>query len=287
MSTLIVTDVHGNLPALEAVLAHPAARKCRDIISLGDHVNFGPQSRAVHDRLTALGATFLLGNHEERLLHPDDSRFDGYNWRLMRFTARQMAGIDLTGLPTNLRQGAVLFTHGTPGNLYHLVQPEEVASLLPSLPDGVRLLLSGHNHTPWDVRHGPRRWVNPGSTGMRELPLGSDAAGQPGIAAFLVLDGEILTHHEAIYDVSAAARAFIETGAAAIAPEMCRAVLHVMQTAQPQGVTRLIRHVSAVATSMGLSLGDEAAWHAADSSYPWAEPLSSPEFWKQMEATLQ
>ena len=70
MSTLVIADVHGNLPALEAVLAHPAAQKCTEIISLGDHVNFGPQSREVHDRLTALGAILLLGNHEERLLRP-------------------------------------------------------------------------------------------------------------------------------------------------------------------------------------------------------------------------
>ena len=61
MSTLVIADVHGNLPALEAVLAHPAAQKCTEIISLGDHVNFGPQSREVHDRLTELGAILLLG----------------------------------------------------------------------------------------------------------------------------------------------------------------------------------------------------------------------------------
>ena len=52
MPTLVLTDIHGNLPALEAVLAHPAAQKCDEIISLGDHVNFGPESLAVHDRQT-------------------------------------------------------------------------------------------------------------------------------------------------------------------------------------------------------------------------------------------
>ena len=60
MPTLVLADIHGNLPALEAVLAHPAAQRCSDIISLGDHVNFSPQSRAVHERLTELGAVMLL-----------------------------------------------------------------------------------------------------------------------------------------------------------------------------------------------------------------------------------
>lgn len=285
MPTLVLADIHGNLPALEAVLAHPAAQKSADIVSLGDHVNFGPQSREVHDRLISLGATMLLGNHEERLLRPADAEFDGYNWRLMRWTADRMQGADLR-LPTDLRRGRVLFTHGTPGEPYHLVQPEEVPGLLDGLPEGVELLLSGHNHTPWDVRHGGKRAVNPGSTGMRELPLGSTEVGLPGRAPFYVLDGEEVVRYEAAYDVRDVLAAFVETGACRVAPEMARAVVHVMQTAEPQGALKLIRHVSAAAAAMGLTLGDEAAWKAADLTYAWTENISSEEYWNQVEKSL-
>jgi len=267
------------------VLASPAAQSCNEIISLGDHVNFGPQSREVHQRLQSLGAAMLLGNHEERLTRPADREFDGYNWRLMRWTARQMAGIPLE-LPTDLLRGSVLMTHGTPGEPYHLVQPDEVHALLDTFPEGVSLLLSGHNHTPWDIQRGGRRWINPGSAGMRELPVGSAAAGQPGVAPFLIMEGESITHHEVTYDVRDVARSFIASGAIRIAPEMCRAVLHVMQTAEPQGAMKLIRHVSATAAHMGLTLGDEAAWHAADRTFPWQEPIPSPEYWNQLEADL-
>lgn len=285
MPTLILTDIHGNLPALEAVLAHPAAQKCDEIISLGDHVNFGPESRAVHDRLTDLGAVMLLGNHEERLLRPADAEFDGYNWALMRWTAQQMAGVDLH-LPTDLRRGNVLFTHGTPGEPYHLVQPWEISSLLDTLPDGVTLLLSGHNHTPWDVAREGCRWVNPGSAGMQELVPGTTAAGEAGLAAFLVLDGTEVTHHTARYDVNDVARAFLRTGAAHIIPELTRAVLHVMRTAEPQGAMKLILHVRDVAAGMGLSLADEAAWKAADRTYPWPEDKTSDEYWSELEKSL-
>lgn len=311
MPTLVLTDIHGNLPALEAVLAHPAAQKCDEIISLGDHVNFGPESRAVHDRLTELGAVMLLGNHEERLLRPADAEFDGYNWALMRWTAQQMAGVDLH-LPTDLRRGNVLFTHGTPGEPYHLVQPWEISSLLDTLPDGVTLLLSGHNHTPWDVARDGRRWVNPGSTGMRELPpqrlpwseIGhrpisdSDCSQSPSVpsmrsctvarasAPFYVLEGETLTHHTARYDVDDVARAFLRTGAARVIPELTRAVLHVMRTAEPQGAMKLILHVRDVAAGMGLSLADEAAWKAADRTYPWPEDMTSDEYWSELEKSL-
>lgn len=285
MPTLVLADLHGNLPALEAVLAHPAAQGCTDLISLGDHVNFGPQSRQVHDRLVRLGAAMLLGNHEERLTRPGDREFDGYNWRLMRWTAEQMRGADLS-LPTDLRRGNVLFTHGTPGEPYHLVQPAEVPAVLDALPEGAALLLSGHNHTPWDVTHRGRRAVNPGSAGMRELVPGAREPGRPGVAPFLLLEGTQVTRHEACYDVREVARAYLSTEACQAAPELCRAVLHVMRTAEPQGALKLIRHVQSTAAGMGLTLGDEAAWKAADLTYPWAEPLSSEEYWERMEKSL-
>ena len=284
MSTLVIADVHGNLPALEAVLAHPAAQKCTEIISLGDHVNFGPQSREVHDRLTELGAILLLGNHEERLTRPADAEFDGYNWRLMRWTAQQMQGVDLR-LPTDLQRGNILFTHGTPGDPYHLVQPAEVPALLDTLPEGT-LLLSGHNHTPWDVTHNGRRAINPGSTGMHELAPGSAETIAPGTAPFLVLDGEEVTLHAAAYNVADVARVFIEAGASSIAPELARVVLHVMTTAEPQGALKLIRHVQKIAATMGLTLGDESAWKAADLTFPWTEAIPSTEYWTQLEKQL-
>lgn len=285
MSTLVLADIHGNLPALEAVLAHPAAQSCTDIVSLGDHVNFGPQSRAVHDRLVALGATMLLGNHEERLLHAADAQFDGYNWRLMRWTAAQMQGVDLH-LPTDLFRDGVLFTHGTPGEPYHLVQPHEVHHLLDALPDDVALLLSGHNHTPWNVTHLGKQAVNPGSTGMYERAPGSTETSLPGTAPFLVLDGTSVTRYEAYYSWEAFAQAVIASGAHRIAPELCRGVLHVIRTGDPQGAMKLVLHVNAFAASAGLSSGDESAWKLADRTYPWPEPLSSEEFWTQMENTL-
>ena len=278
MPTLILADIHGNLPALEAVLRHPAAQKCGDIVSLGDHVNFGPQSREVHERLTSLGAVMLLGNHEERLLRPADAEFDGYNWRLMRWTAQQMQGADLH-LPMDLRRGRVLMTHGTPGEPYHLVQPAEVPGVLDSLPEGVELLLSGHNHHRWDVSHGGRRAVNPGSVGMAE-------DGKGAVAPFLVLEGTEVVQYEAVYDVDEVLRAFVESGVHRLAPEMCRMVAHVMRTAEYQGVLKLVRHVSATAAAMDLTLGDEAAWKAADRTYPWAEAISSEEYWNQVEKSL-
>ncbi len=270
MATLILADIHGNLPALEAVLATPEAKHCREIISIGDQVNFGPLSRAVVERLNGLGAIMLLGNHEERLLHPADEAFSGYNWALMRWTAAQMAGIDLA-FPTDWRLGPILFTHGTPGKPYHLVHPPELPQVLDTLPPDVKVLVSGHNHHRWDVAHGHRRAFNPGSLGMEE-------EGRGGVAPFAVLDGDSLTHHAVPYDIQATLRAFIDTGASQIAPELTRAVARVMLTGEYQGVLKLMRHVSALG-----DVADAAVWRAADATYPWQEPVSSPEYWYNLE----
>lgn len=111
MRTLLMADIHGNFAALRAILSTPEAQSCGRVISLGDQVNFGPESRKVVETLRSLGATMLMGNHEERLLHPDD--FAGYNWAMLRVTARQLSGISLADLPVDVRIGSALLTHGT------------------------------------------------------------------------------------------------------------------------------------------------------------------------------
>ena len=276
MPTLILTDVHGNLPALEAVLDTPQARRCHRIISLGDHVNFGPQSRAVHERLTSLGAIMLLGNHEERLLRPEDAEFAGYNWRLLHFTARQMQGISLD-LPVDFREGSVIFTHGTPGDPYHLLYPEEVPGALEKLPEGVTTMISGHHHLSWDIFHQGRRAFNPGSVGVAE-------DGESGMAPFAVMEDDgTLQRHMVRYDLARVARAFVDTGAAQAAPEMCRAVYQTMCTGEHMGVTKFIRFIIALGKERGLSLGDEVAWKMADRQWTWAQDCDSIAFWQSIK----
>ena len=49
---------------------------------------------------------------------------------------------------------------------------------------------------------------------------------------------------------------------------------------------KLILHVRDVAARMGLSLADEAAWKAADRTYPWPEDMPSDEYWSELEKSL-
>ena len=284
MRILILSDIHGVLPALEAVLATPEARACEAVYSLGDHTGFGPQPREVQQRLEGLHARMLLGNHEERLHHLAD--FPGYNWTLLHWTARQMEGLSLD-FPMDDRLGPVWLTHGTPGDPYHIIEREnlaaEMAAVLDALPQGVTHLISGHNHIRWQIEHNGRTAFNPCSVGIPE-------DGEGGVAPFAVMtfagDQVTLTRHQSRYDLREAGRAFLLTGAAQAAPEMCRATYQTMRTGEYQGVLKVVRHVIQTAKGMGLSFGDQAAWEVADRTYPWLEPMSTADFWKHAGEAL-
>jgi len=277
MRTLVIADIHGNFPALEAVLATPEAAACQRIISLGDQVNFGPQPREVMARLMELHAIMLRGNHEARLLQVDAPEYAGYNWVLQRWTHRQLEGIPLDH-PIDYTEGRKLFTHGTPGEPFHLIEAHEVPAQLENLPAGVTHLFSGHNHFPWLVEHQGRVACNPGSLGMLE-----DGTG--GNAPFVVMEEEggriALTRHKVPYDTTQVKRAFLTSGCAAAAPQMARIVLHTMLTGEYQATLKMVRFIA----SLG-DLGDEAVWQKADALYPWREPLSTAAYWKNLEEEL-
>ncbi len=282
MRILIVTDIHGNLPALEAVLSSPQAKECERVISLGDYSGFGPEPLAVRQRLDEMHAVMLLGNHEERLHHIHEESFAGYNWVLAHWMAKELRGKDLHH-PIDYQLGDVFMTHGTPGDPFHLITGQDAAALLPSLPEGVKLVLSGHNHIPFQSFDGHRRWVNPGSLGMLEDETG-------GMAAFAVLTAE--ASHSQVetfrvpYHPQEVFLSYKAQGLHEVAPEMCHAAYLTMRYGLPQYMLRLVSHVKETAAAMGLTLGDHAAWVAADRTFPWADGLSTHEFWCKGDAPL-
>lgn len=275
MRCLILTDIHGNLPALRAVLATPQAASCQRIFSLGDHTGFGPRPGQVHRLLGSLGAVMLLGNHEARLCRMGEADFAGYNWALARWTARELSGL-ADGLPVDFRLADVLMTHGVPGDPFRLLCEAELPGLLDTLPDGCRLLLSGHNHAPWRVAAGGRMAVNPGSLGMLEDGVG----GRAPFAVLTVDEGPARVEaFQTTYDLADVRRDYIAGGCAAIAPEMCRAAFLTMAEGRPQYMLKLVAHARQTAERLGLSLGDRAAWAETDRTWPWPESIPSDVYW--------
>ena len=172
-------DIHGNLPALEAVLAD--VRQARvDRIVVGGDVLPGPMPREVLARLESvdLPIDYLRGNGDRETLEerPDrpsrvpESAREQLRWcraQLQDAQARAIAGwpptvrLDVPGL------GAVVFCHATPRSDEEVVTQLIPADLLGAIYDGAGdVVVCGHTHMQYDRMVGPTRVVNAGSVGM-------------------------------------------------------------------------------------------------------------------------
>jgi|SRR5689334_11435953 len=177
MRVAALYDIHGNLAALDAVLAEIEAL-APDRILVGGDVALGPMPRETLDRLTAMGerVTFIRGNCDREMATPTEAFASGAwgartAWAAARCTSAQMEL--LRGLPTTATYvveglGDVLFCHGSPRRDDEILTrrtPDERlhAMLSGGEPDTI---VSGHTHVQVDRRAIGKRWVNPGSVGM-------------------------------------------------------------------------------------------------------------------------
>jgi putative phosphoesterase len=207
-------DVHGNLPALEAVLAELETEGV-DLVIVGGDVAIGPMPRESLELLLDLGerARFVRGNGDREIAEGPDPK-DGELWAARtRWSAEQLDAAQcgfLAGLPDTQPVdvdglGPVLFCHGSPrrdDEILTAISPEErVAAALAGVEED--LVVSGHTHVQYDRRVAGKRLVNPGSVGM---PY--EAA--PG--AYWALLGPEVELRRTDYDLDAAAAAIRATG---------------------------------------------------------------------------
>ncbi len=170
----VLSDIHGVLPALEAVLAEPDVRDAERIVLTGD-IAAGPLPVETLDLLTSLGdrAVWVSGNGDRALVEDNgDSRFVSA-WAAQQLRPEQVAL--LSSLPATAELaiaglGRVLFCHATPRDDEEIVlvdsRAERWAEVLEGVRDDITTIVCGHTHMPY-VRlvHG-RMVVNPGSVGM-------------------------------------------------------------------------------------------------------------------------
>jgi putative phosphoesterase len=204
-SVAVLSDIHGVLPVLDAVLAEPDVAAAELVVVTGDHAA-GPMPVEVLDRLVGLGERCLLvrGNADRELVdvaRGRDSEIDVSNWAGRQLRLDQ---VDLlAGLPHPLRVevdgfGTVVFCHGTPRDDDEVVLVDTRLSrwseVFSGLDEADRVVVCGHTHMPF-VRLVDRRLVvNSGSVGM--------PYGRAGGAWALLRDGQVSLRHTEI-DVDA------------------------------------------------------------------------------------
>ncbi|HEX6796969.1 MAG TPA: metallophosphoesterase family protein [Ktedonobacterales bacterium] len=176
----LISDIHGNLPALEAVLAEIAAEDIERIVCLGDVATLGPQPREVIARLRELGCPVVMGNTDAILLapQPDESGTGGdlSNEYFDRWTAAQLAAGDLAYLRTfqpaiSLPLGddvTLLCYHGSPRSYDERITAETpddaLHEMLAAMP--AQLYAGGHTHQQMMRRHRDVLVLNPGTVGF-------------------------------------------------------------------------------------------------------------------------
>ncbi|AKU17603.1 metallophosphoesterase family protein [Luteipulveratus mongoliensis] len=176
-SVAVLSDIHGVLPALDAVLAEPDVIAADRIVLTGD-IAAGPQPVETLDRLTALGdrVVWVRGNADRELAAAARGAtlsipIDGWCAQQLRDDQVEL----LAGLPHPVTLdvegfGPVLFCHGSPRDDDEVVlvdtRIDRWLEVLADVPEDVRTIVCGHTHMPFQRLVDRRLVLNPGSVGM-------------------------------------------------------------------------------------------------------------------------
>ncbi|MFD3405212.1 metallophosphoesterase family protein [Kribbella sp. NPDC058693] len=207
----VLADIHGVLPALEAVLAEA---QDVDVIVLAGDIASGPQPVETLDVLTALGdrAVWVRGNADRELVEMARGTYDAEPPDAVSPWAAEQLRPDqvelLAGLPTTVTIGDVLYCHATPRDDEEMVLVDSPISrwstVFNGLPADVRTVVCGHTHMPFARQVDRRLVVNAGSVGM---PYGAPGPGW----ALLTEDGVQL--RRSAMDAAAAAERIVRESA--------------------------------------------------------------------------
>ena len=213
MDVLALYDIHGNVDALEAVLADPRARDPDAVVIGGDAVP-GPFAAATLDRLEALTAEvrWIRGNGEREVAEAvggPEPAVDGLAAVTAAITAAKLGAERsgaLGGLPLTVELDGVLYCHASPRRddemLTRISAPGRWEEALSGVEAAV--VVGGHTHQQDDRSVGGRRFLNAGSVG---LPYEGDGA-----ARWLWVTDGAPEPRDTPYDSAGAGRRMLEAG---------------------------------------------------------------------------
>jgi putative phosphoesterase len=169
----LLADVHGNLLALDAVLAALAAERVETHVCLGDLVGYGPRPDECIARVAELGAVCVAGNHDLVVVgRAPIERCGPLARRTLEWTQARLDAASrrfLASLPLEARVHDMVLTHGALGDPWQYVRSDaEAGEQLRRLALGgaERWLCVGHTHQPRTFAADGRRLVNPGAVGQ-------------------------------------------------------------------------------------------------------------------------
>ncbi len=221
----VITDIHGNLLALETVLARIEQIDVDTIYCGGDLVGYGPRPNEVCRLIEERGIPTIYGNYDYAIGRDEEDCGCAYRdphdrelgrksiaWTLERTDQRSKDF--MRGLPFDLRfelaDRRVRLVHGSPRKVNEYLFEDKPARTFERIAAGAEcdVLVFGHTHQPWVREYGDVLFVNCGSVGK---PKDGDPRG-----AFAVLegaDGQVTARIERVaYDAAAVAKEVAAAG---------------------------------------------------------------------------
>jgi putative phosphoesterase len=225
MRLALISDIHGNQVALEAVLTALALQQISQVICLGDVASTGPQPGEVIKRLREMGCPVVMGNMDAWLLHPEPKEQPDVRrqrWQEMDlWCAGQLSSADRAYLQsfqpriehTLSGEKMLVCYHGSPRSYHERILPTTPEEELEQALAGARgdLLVGGHTHVQMFRRFKDLLLFNPGSVGLamdRVSPL--EDIRQPAFAEYALVECDKTTLQVGLHRVAFDLQAFIQ-----------------------------------------------------------------------------
>lgn len=226
MRVAILSDIHGNVVALEQVLRHLRREAAPDeVVVAGDLVAFGPRPAETMDLLRELrGAHFVMGNTDEYVVNEHDESSQFTRSKLREEDVRWLTELPFAHIIEAAPGSELLVVHANPKNMYDAIKPDHnpavVRPLLQDVPQ--RTIAFGHYHVPFVREIDGYTLVDVASVGMPR-----DGVLRATYAIF-TFDGQEwqIAHHRIVFDAAAVARDYETVGfpeASALASKLLRA----------------------------------------------------------------
>jgi len=224
MKIALISDIHANLPALEAILKDAHKRNVEAIWNMGDILGYGAFPNQVIELAIEENIQSIIGNYDDKVLKVKEKKKDwkkgktpekwvAYEWTYKNLTKSNSDYLD--ALPNEIRleiEGKkFLFTHASPeSNEEHLAPdtPEERLEELANKADA-DVIIFGHSHIPFKRKVGKVWFINPGSVGRQ-----SDGDPRTSYAILNIRHPNLfrIDHYRIEYDIERAIEAIHDSG---------------------------------------------------------------------------
>ena len=281
MHLAVLSDIHGNLPALEAVLQDLQSWDMSGIIVAGDFIG-GPKPIETIRRLRSLDAWMIRGNSDDNLLRygnglAPQAWYSSHQFALLRWAHRHVdkdAFEFLQSLPQQRvvhmpGTEAIRVVHGSPRNPYESIFPDREPITLDVALAQVDepVFVCGHTHIPWTVKRHGRLALNPGAVCG---PLNGYVGAQYALLTWQ--DSHWQVDHRAVdYDLEQIRVAFRESGLLDEGGALARSFLRSIETGQ-NGADWFLSYaysLAAEAGHKGLSVVPDEIWERAATTFDW------------------